>query len=307
MDSRDLTPADERIEVRERLGPRPDPGAVEATVVVVTHDAVSEEEIRETFEGLTRQTASAFDVTVVSNGRSRDIRDLLSEVGLDCEFVGLSENYGANVARNIAARRSDADVLVFLDHDGIPAEEFVEAHLRYHAEHDVVAARGKVVPKTPSVYNRLAMTYDLGGDSFPYLLDIEGNCSVQREAYLEVGGFREGLWGHEGIDLTRKLLERTDRERIRYTPEPVIYHDFAVNLRELLEKKARHHRAREELQRKNPEFFHIYRQFPVPEGTIDRSLPATVALLVGNRLSDYLGALLQGYFYEPLDQNTTSS
>jgi len=305
MDRGESTAEDERVRVLERLGPRPT--TAEATVVVVTHDGVSEEEVGHTFEGLTRQTTPEFDVMVVSNGRSRDLRDLLADVGLCCEFIGLAENYGANVARNIAARRSSDELLIFLDHDAVPAETFVGSHLRFHDEHDVVAARGRVVPKTPSVYNRLAMNYDLGEEPFPYLLDIEGNCSVDREAFLGVGGFREGLWGHEGIDLTRRFLEVTSRDRIRYTPDPVIRHDFAVTLGELLEKKARHQRAREALEAEDPGFFDIYDRYSVPDDAVDRPFVTTAALYLGNKLSDRVGALLQGYFYGPADRRIGSS
>jgi GT2 family glycosyltransferase len=290
---------EDRLRTDEWIGDPPeDPGA---TVVIVTHDVVThspvtENEIRETFEGLQGQTTDDFETVVVST-RSKDLRELLKEVGLTCRFVEMTEDYGANAARNIGAALGRGDVVVFLDHDAIPAASFVEEHIAAYGAGDVVAVRGRLYEKTPSVYNSLQAIYDLGERSFPYLLDHEANMSVDRETYLEIGGFDEDIWGHEGAELTQRLLEVAERERIRYVPGPVVYHDFAVSFWEVLEKKARHQRAKEVLKERDPELFEVYGKFPRPDSSRVHGRWTSRAQFVANKITDKLGALLKGYFH----------
>lgn len=287
-----------RLRTDEWLGTPPaDPAA---TVVVVTHDVVThtpvgEADLRDTFEGLQAQTTDDFELVVVST-RSDDLRRLLRDVGITCRFVEMTVDYGANAARNIGAALGRGDVVVFLDHDAIPHERFVEEHVRAHEEMDVVAVRGRLFVKTPSVYNRLQAIYDFGERSFPYLLDHEANASVDREVYLDVGGFDEDIWGHEGAELTKRLLEVADREQIRYVPGPVVYHDYAVSFWEVLEKKARHQRAKRVLKERDPETFAVYGKFPLPDGAYSGGVWEGRAVFVANRITELMGNVMAGYF-----------
>jgi GT2 family glycosyltransferase len=293
-----------RLRTDEWLGTPPtDPAA---TVVVVTHDVVThtpvgEADLRDTFGGLADQTTDDFELVVVST-RSDDLRRLLRDVGITCRFVEMTVDYGANAARNIGAALGRGDVVVFLDHDAIPAPTFVEEHVRVHEEMDVVAVRGRLFVKTPSVYNHLQAIYDFGEGSFPYLLDHEANASLDREVYLSVGGFDEDIWGHEGAELTGRLLEVADREQIRYVPGPVVYHDYAVSFWEVLEKKARHQRAKRVLKERDPETFAVYGLFPVPDGARSNGRWKSRVVMVANRATEALGNLMAGYFQRRRDR-----
>lgn len=258
-------------------------------VVVVTHDAVGETEFRQTLDGLDRQTVESFETVVVDNSPARDLEPVLAETDSVHWYVSMADNVGVNLARNIGARVVDGDVLVFLDHDALPAADLVAAHERLYRDTDIVAARGKVRPKTPSRYNSLATNYDLGDRRFPYLLDIEGNCSVTRSSYEAVDGFDEGVWGHEGLRLTAKLLEHVDRERIVYDPGPVIYHDFATSLRSLVKKKARHQRAQQHLEATHPELFTLHGEYTIPAEACDRGFLSRVGIYACQKLTDALG------------------
>ena len=217
-----------------------------ASVVLVTYETPPSV-LRRTLRALDRQTRADFELLVVDNGTGHDPSGLLEETGLSGVWVGLDRNVGPNVARDLAAEEARASLLVFLDDDAVPAEDFVETHVRAHRE-GAVAVRGRVRPLTDSVYNRLAANYDLGDEGFPYLLDIEGNTSIDRSTYRAVGGFGDLPWGHEGLVLTTRLLERVDRERIRYDPRPVVHHDYARGLVELLDVRLRHARAARALE-----------------------------------------------------------
>lgn len=271
---------------------RPDAG-----IVVVTHDAVATETIRPTFEALARQTSSAFEVVVVDNSPDRDLRPLLAETGGVHYLVALDRNYGVNLARNLGSRVVDGAVLVFLDHDAIPREDFVEAHFRAHETLDIAALRGRVRPRTRSVYNHLADNYDLGDERFPYLIDIEGNCSVERSAYEAVGGFDEDVWGHEGLRLTAKLVDRFGAESVVYEPDAVVYHDFATSLFALVKKKARHERARDRIDASQSDVFDLYSRYRVPNSSRDRSFPETVVRYLAHRVTNAAGRALYPWLF----------
>lgn len=234
-----------------------------ASVVVVTYETAPAE-LERTFAALDRQTESAFELFVVDNGTGHDPASLLDDTALSGTWVELAANVGPNVARDFAAERAQGDVLLFLDDDAVPADDFVATHLAAHRS-GATAVRGRVRPLTRSVYNRLAANYDLGDEGFPYLLDIEGNTSVDREAYLAAGGLGDLPWGHEGLVLTARLLEHVDREAVRYDPTPVVYHDYACSPTELLEVRFRHARAERALDdQQHAEVLELYREYTLP-------------------------------------------
>ena len=273
------------------------PARIEAGVVVVTHDAVATETIRPTFEALAAQTSSAFEVAVVDNSPERDLRPLLERTGGVNYLVSLDRNYGVNWARNLGSRVVDGEIVIFLDHDAIPREDFVEAHRRAHEPLDVAGIRGRVRPRTQTVYNALADNYDLGDERFPYVLDIEGNCSIERSAYEAVGGFDEDVWGHEGLRLTEKLVERFGVESVVYEPDAVIYHDFATSLFALVKKKARHERARDGIDASQSAAFDLYSRYRVPSTSRDRSFRETVARHVAHRVTNAAGRALYPWLF----------
>jgi glycosyltransferase involved in cell wall biosynthesis len=276
-----------RIARIERVNHRS--GNREAGVVVVTHDAVGEAEFRQTLTGLDRQTVTNFETVVVDNSPARDLEPVLDDSENVHWYVSMAENVGVNIARNVGANVIDGDHLVFLDHDAVPADDFVEHHNRAHRDRDIVAARGKVRPKTQSRYNSLATNYDLGDRPFPYLLDIEGNCSIRRSTYEAVDGFDEGVWGHEGLRLTAKILAQEESDRVIYDPEPVIYHDFATSLRSLVEKKARHQRAQQHLETTHPELFNLHEEYTIPAGASDRGFLSRTGIYAVQKLTDAVG------------------
>lgn len=285
----------DRTDVRTRVfdvdADRPD--RPEASVVVVTYGR-DIEDVRPALEGLGNQTETSFEVILLDGGTDWDLRALQSEYDVVTAYVEFEENYGVNVGRNVGAQLANGDVLVFLDDDAVPASDFVEHHVRAHRDQDIVAARGRIFPKTPSVYNQIAPRYDLGEESIPSPIDAEANASFDREVFEDVGGFDEDIFGHEGLELTARLLERHDRESLRYVPGPVVYHDFADRFSTVVKKKTRHKYYKEELGRKNPDLFELYsnHDFETETGTNDRvPMPMRVVPFAVNRSAELLSRL----------------
>lgn len=236
----------------------PDPASVAATVVVVTHE-LAVDELERTLTALDAQTANRYEVVLVDNGRGLEPTRFSAYESLR-EIVRLERNRGPNPARHVGTERAAGDVVIFLDDDALPADDFVAAHRRAHAEHDIVAARGKVLPRTDTVFNRVGTHGDLGDRPGPYPINTEGNCSFDRATFLSYGGFPADVWGHEGLALSHRIRQHEPRERLLYYPDAVVYHDFATSYASLARTKARHKRARAQLRSAYPGLFAAQRR-----------------------------------------------
>lgn len=292
----DTIPIDDDLTERDReqvrtLWTTDDGTDPDVTVVVATY-RTERSELTATLDALDRQTATEFETIVLDNGSDWTLGSYLPRVDSVSRYVEFDRNYGVNAARNFGAKLAEGDLLVFLDDDAVPDEDFVAAHREIHRTRDIVGARGRVEPKSDSIYNALAGWYDLGDRTIPAPLDTEGNASVDRDAFLTVGGFNEAVWGHEGADLTHRLIDRTGRKSVVYHPDAVIYHDFVTDVRSLVRKKARHRRYRRQLEENRPELFALADRYPdLPPNTGgDRSLPSKVVLFALNKSTTLLAS-----------------
>jgi peptidoglycan/xylan/chitin deacetylase (PgdA/CDA1 family) len=219
----------------------PTDAAPRASVVVVLHrpdDGV----LDRVLAGLRVQTLDRFELIFVDNGGGLARDAILRRVEAPGVWIELARNVGPARARDLAAAHARSDLLVFLDDDAVPDAGFVDAHVRCRDD-GAVAVRGRVVPFRSKLLNRFAVEYDLGPKGFPHPLDVEGNTSVDRAAYLAAGGFGPAGWGGEGLVLTAKLLSMAGADRIRYDPRPVVAHDYSAGPFDLLRVRAREVRA----------------------------------------------------------------
>jgi len=262
----------------------------DATVVVVTFDR-DRDVLERTLESLNEQVAPSYEVVLLDNGTDWNPDTLYAAYESITVYVEFEDNYGVNVARNLGASLANGDVLIFLDDDAEPAPAFVSAHLRAHEVFDVVGARGRIFPHSTGLYGRLGPRYDLGDSPFPYPLDTEGNLSIDREAFFEVGGFDEELYGHEGLELTSRLIDRFGTDATIYYPDAVVYHDFVDGFTGLVAKKARHKYWRHQLKQTRPEVLAVDGQYDVspPAGS---SMVRTLVLYLLGRMSDLFATLL---------------
>lgn len=246
-----------------------------ASLVVVTY-RTDRDAFESVLSSLRSQTNDDFELVVVDNGVEWDLAARLRAVDDGAVYAELVRNCGVTRARNLGARLGDADLLLFLDDDAVPARDFVAAHRRAHTADGVAAVRGRVRPQSRTFYNSLQRWYDLGDRPLPFLLNIEGNTSIDRDAYRSVSGFDEelgGRAGHEGIDLTYRLVRAGyDRESIVYRPDPVVYHDYATSLFNYLAKRIVSRRHRKRLSARRPDLFEFADTYSPPDdGAFERS------------------------------------
>lgn len=206
---------------------------VKLSIVIVTYDHPRLSILFSCLEALCSQSCADFEVILVCNGPVPNVSNAAVKRYLfPIKLVELRQNYGPGVGRNSGADIAAADIVCFLDDDAIPHQDFVRSHLEAYEKEDVLAVRGKVVPLNQRNFiNNIAGVHDLGDQEKPSLLSIEGNMSIDKALFQSVSGFDYSLYGHEGIDLTYRLVKNgISREKIIYNPAAIIRHEFATSI-----------------------------------------------------------------------------
>lgn len=197
-----------------------------------------------TLSGLAAQSYESMEVIVADDGSEEDPVSAISAVEgqLDVKLVRQEHRgYGAGRARNLGARQTNADVLVFIDADCVPDPDLVARHADWHRYADNVVVIGSrhhldtssvdrdalaagtaglregiidtddpAQPLAPAdfrrVFYRRTAGLRLGDEAFRSL--VSSNFSIRREAFLSVGGFAEdfGRWGGEDTELGWRLF-----------------------------------------------------------------------------------------------------
>jgi glycosyltransferase involved in cell wall biosynthesis len=196
-----------------------------ASVVIVTFGP-RKEALERCMNGLRRQTVKEFEVLLVENGSNVFSEETAK--GLSVKKIELDSNYGPGIARNIGAIFANTDLLIFLDDDGVPADDFIQEHIGSYEEFpSIIGMRGIVLPLSDKHNPFFSGSYELGSRVVPAMLNVEGNCSVKKQNFLSSGGWSvTGKYAHQGIPLTYELTEGGRLiESIIYNPKVTIYHD----------------------------------------------------------------------------------
>ena len=213
----------------------------EASVVIVTYNNI--ELLINNLKSLKKQTVSDFEILIIDNNEKIDIFPLIKIYPIN--YIKLKKNYGLSLARNIGIKYAKGDIVIFLDDDAIPAEDFVEQHIKAHKNKDIIGLRGKAIPiNNKSIYNYFSYHYNYGDKPIPCYINLEGNSSFKKEELINIGGFNpklEGAGGYEGLELTYRIISKyKDKNKLIYYPNAIIYHDYSLNFFKYIKKMIRH-------------------------------------------------------------------
>lgn len=263
-----------------------------ASVVIVTYNT-NKSLLSQNLNSLKEQTIKDFEILVVDNNDKIDIHDIVSNY--DLKYIKLNRNYGLTIARNIGIINSKGKIIIFLDDDAIPADNFVKEHIQAYNEYDILGLRGISLPRTSAIYNYLASHYDLGVQAIPWIINLEGNSSFKKDALIKVGGFNpelQGAGGHEGLELTYRIVrEYQDKNKLIYYPKAVIYHDYSDSFCKYLKKQLRHDKYANFLKYQFPELFQFasgYEIRPQKMNKDDRSLFIRIKLMLMQKLVSFI-------------------
>ncbi|MDE0169363.1 MAG: glycosyltransferase [bacterium] len=193
-----------------------------------------------TLAGLERQTypRHLFEVVVVDDGSDPPL--VKPETPLDLRIEYQEDlGFGLARARNTGARAADGDIVLFLDCDMIPEENWLAAHarwhhaasdavtmgFRFHVEVDGLRAAdvserrgslselfdGREVTRPEWIEVHLARTCELtSGDDDIFRVITGGNFGISRSFFEVVGGFDETFtqWGAEDREFAYRAYAR---------------------------------------------------------------------------------------------------
>jgi glycosyltransferase involved in cell wall biosynthesis/predicted SAM-dependent methyltransferase len=198
------------------------PGDVGMSVIIVTCNRP--DDLKKCLESLSKQDDLDFEVVVVDNGGS-EFEQVKQYVD---QYVKCPINFAPAEGRNIGVCCARGKIVAFLDDDALAAADFVSSVKVAFRTYDIFGLRGKVLPKSNPQANKDAWCYDRGPNAFPTLCDIEGCSAFRRDIFLSVNGMDPLLFGHEGLDLTYRIIKKFGAlNKVIYWPSAVIYHDDA--------------------------------------------------------------------------------
>ena len=226
-------------------------------------------------------TPAQLELILVDNGGLHDAYDEIARrVSV---HVQLRVNARHCIGRNIGAALAQAPVLCFIDDDGLIRPDYAACALARLAEPGVVAVRSRIVAKDHRYFTTLASHYDRGQDAVEDCLVTEGSMAIWRDAFLQVGGFAEALFGHEGIDLTFRLKRRDPQARVLYAPDMIMAHDYMDGWVKFIKKSSHYSGINDALASRDPELERFMSDYFARRFTRQRARPdealARLALL----------------------------
>ncbi len=192
------------------------------------------------------------EVIVVDDAGSDDTGVFLKKNYPEVHCVRLPENVGNGQAMNEGAKRSQYEVIYFLDNDVTVSDHFLEALVPHFSDPRVfaagsrsIASSGKPVPfQFPRVKFRFGIFWYYY-ETLPFdwkepvvaLFASAGHSAYRRALFEELGGF-DPLYGRfylEDLDLCYRAWKKGYRSLIN--PRSQVIHEAAGTIRKILSEK----------------------------------------------------------------------
>jgi GT2 family glycosyltransferase len=200
--------------------------AVEVSVVVPTYN--SGPGLMQLLDALVSQELGAtWEVVVADNGStdgSRQLAERFRDELPALTVITATERQGSGYARNVGARAARGDLLLFVDHDDVPGEGYLQAMVRALSEHRLVCARLEDTRLNPEWSTRLRPISQESEpiDAFGFLAwGSGGTLGVRRDLFEDLGGFTE-LPYVEDIDFCWRAQLRG--AQLAFVPDAVLHY-----------------------------------------------------------------------------------
>jgi GT2 family glycosyltransferase len=260
-------------------------GEINPKISIIIVGYATGSELIDCVDSVLAQHGPSFEVILIDNGKNEDVHSQLTQLPI-C-WISSPLNLLPSEGRNIGAHFARSDVLIFLDDDALMATGYLAAVQSRAQSNEYLALRGRIMPKSPTTTSQ-PKQYDLGETEQPSEFNLEGNIVVRRTLFQKLGGFDPLMFGHEGKALTRQWRSHVHGKDIRYCPELIIYHDFAVA--ENIAKK----RDRQAIGNEYLDY--------LKEQELNRGV--TILLRAGNKLAaadEFLASLVKYNTYKPIE------
>jgi len=214
--------------------------AKKASLIIPTKDKNSR--LKLLMLSLNQQVNNDYEVIIVMDGCTQDTVDefkvfLERELAFKPIVVIQPRNVGRAAARNIGIQRASGEIVIFIDDDRIPADNYIQKHIDAHNAHSedcvIVGARFEVnftnneiiefyerktiqndfnvfikdaIEANPGIHNFFSPKL---AQKFRWLYFFTGNVSVSKSLLEKIGGFDENFtgWGWEDVELGYRLVK----------------------------------------------------------------------------------------------------
>jgi glycosyltransferase involved in cell wall biosynthesis/phenylacetate-coenzyme A ligase PaaK-like adenylate-forming protein/MoaA/NifB/PqqE/SkfB family radical SAM enzyme len=287
---------------------------IDISVVIVTYQR--KDDLCKCLETVSNQDMGNYEIIIVDNGGC----DYNAIERYADQYIKCPVNFNLSEGRNIGVHFARGKIVVFLDDDALVGNKYLSSIESAFEQYDIVGLRGKTLPKNnPAVIQRPNI-FDLGDRAFPTYCNQEGNSAWLRDAYLSAGGMDPLLFGHEGSDLTYRVIQKyKNPAKVIYWPDAVIYHDYPTPQKSLLKRQVHQRNERYLKYKHNADIFfnrgeiekyQVLRKTEVsqltnscePAKNIDNSLPKISVIISCYNCQKYLPACLESIEAQSLQE-----
>lgn len=204
---------------------------------------------------------SNYEVIVIDDGLSREGAAALSSF-TDKIKVFPGGQRGPSYGRNLAAKNTDARFVAFTDSDCVVDNNWLKELMRVFSKYPDAAACGgrQLLPPDATKFEKKVYLFmkkagfitDYMNKRAEEIIEVNHNpsCNVmyKRDIFLKEGGFLEGLWPGEDVELDYRLKKKG--YKILFNPRSVVSHYKPEKLKDFLKMMFRYGEAQGFLVRK---------------------------------------------------------
>lgn len=177
-------------------------------------------------ESLLSNNDGNYEIIIVDNGGNEKVVEKL--LGFRLLYISSPHNFRPSEGRNIGAYFAKGRILAFLDDDAIVGKGYVRTIIELFKKYEIIWLRGKILPKTNHYRNKEAGHNDLGNTcKFITYVNTESNCAISKNEYVKLNGMDPLLFNHEGVELSYRIKISYGLKKILYSPDIIVYHDYA--------------------------------------------------------------------------------
>ncbi|MFB6283503.1 MAG: glycosyltransferase [Halobacteria archaeon] len=221
---------------------------MKVSVVVPTYSMDRYPDFKECCDSVLAQTYDDIQLVIIVDGNDDVCEKARKDYGdrNDTKIFCSHDDAGPISRANMGSVVSDGDIVALTDDDAVPRIDWVEKLVETYERHDAVAVGGRIVPEWVAGYASYIPEefYFLIGATHKGFRKDEGevrntfgaNLSYDREAYLKLGGIKQGGLGPKKIQGRETefcvRLEEEYGKGVIYNPEAVVSHkiyDFRKN------------------------------------------------------------------------------
>jgi len=204
----------------------------------------AEKTIIQTLRGLENQTMNDFEVIVVDDGSTDDSSKLVTEFknesGLSVKLIH-QENSGPAKARNLGVEQSKGDIIIFLDSDCIPPENWVEEMVKPLKGRVVGCNCGYKVRNKESLVARY-VDYEIAKRHEKLIgktIDTIGSYSASffKDIFIRANGFNTEYRIASGEDFDLAFNVRKLGYDLVFTGKTFVYHYHPDSLKKYLKQQ----------------------------------------------------------------------